>query len=507
MMAATGMRQELLFSDLLAGIFDLSAELDFVVSGLCLDSRKLKAGDIFLACAGQTVHGLDYVDEVISQGARAVLWETTPELDTIPLNWQESPHGLPIPLIAIPELSNKVGVFADRFYGHPSGAMFVTGFTGTNGKTSCSQYLAQILDMDAPCGVIGTIGAGLYKALNTSSHTTPDALSCHALLADMLEQGAKSVVLEVSSHALEQGRVNGIEFDCAVFTNLSRDHLDYHGDMQAYAAAKAGLFKFAGLQHAVINHDDEFGRELRQAISNELEVLSYGFDTTYGQPDIFADKLTLTASGVGFHVQTPWGTGDVSAQVLGRFNASNLLAVLGVLLAHGMPLATALQGLTMVKPVPGRMECFQQAGQALVVVDYAHTPDALEQVLQALRAHCRGRLWCVFGCGGDRDQGKRPLMGEIAERLADKTILTNDNPRSEQAHDIIEQILDGCKDRQGCTIIEDRAKAIATAIQSASAEDIVLIAGKGHEDYQLIGEQRLEFSDTIEVRKSLGMVS
>lgn len=505
-MAAIGYRQDILLSELLAGICTVPTEVDREISGLCLDSRKAGQGDLFFACAGQTVHGMSYVEQVIEAGAVAVLWEPEPQAEPIPLSWRETPDGELVPLLAIPELSLQVGVIADRFYGYPSQQMFVIGITGTNGKTSCSQFLADVLVQDKPCGVIGTLGTGLYGSLLKPTHTTPDAVTCHALLADMLEQGATNSVLEVSSHALDQGRVNGVQFDCAVFTNLSRDHLDYHGDMESYAAAKQQLFSFPGLRFAVINQDDNFGQILLSRMPTNVQTISYGFDVREPRPDVFASDIQLSATGISCDVLTPWGEGKLTAPVLGRFNISNLLAVLSTLLLQGMKLTTALQKLSTVTSVAGRMECIRQSGQPLVVIDYAHTPDALEQVLKALAEHCTGKLLCVFGCGGDRDQGKRPLMGEIADRLADVVILTNDNPRTEAAEKIIEQILQGIDNREHVVVETDRATAIAMAIEQATSDDIVLIAGKGHEDYQEINGVRNTFSDLAEVNKSLGPV-
>ena len=507
MMTAMNLNPRMNLGELLQGIIEIPAEMQRTINKPCLDSRQIVEGDLFLACAGHTVHGFTHIDAALEAGATAVLWETHPDIDTLPFSWRTSPQGQQVPLIAIADLSAQVGVLADRFYGQPSRKMFVTGITGTNGKTSCSQFLAQLLSEDKPCGVIGTLGNGLYGQLNDTAHTTPDALSCHAFMADMLALGASDIVMEVSSHALQQGRVNAVQFDCAVFTNLSRDHLDYHGDMQAYADAKARLFNVADLKFAVINIDDEYGRELAKRITPPTRLIRYGLSAESGQADIYACDVTLSPAGLSCHVVTPWGEGELSASILGQFNVSNLLSVLSVLLLHGMTLNEALSRLSRVKQVAGRMECLLQQDKPTVVIDYAHTPDALEQVLLALREHCEGQLWCVFGCGGDRDKGKRPLMGEIADRLADVIVLTNDNPRSESPQAILNDIQTGLTGLSECHIMADRAVAIAHAINNARANDIVLIAGKGHEDYQLIGGQRLSFSDVVEARKQLGLVA
>lgn len=504
MMAAMDFNPHMQLAELLQGIIELPADMDRSFNKLCLDSRQVEAGDVFLACAGHTRHGFGFIDTAIKAGAAAVLWQTHPDIDTLPFSWRTSPQGQAVPLIAIPDLAQQVGVLADRFYGQPSRRMFVTGITGTNGKTSCSQFLAQVLAADAPCGIIGTLGNGLFGKLNTTLHTTPDALTCHGLMADMLAAGATDMVMEVSSHALQQGRVNAVQFDCAVFTNLSHEHLDYHGDMQSYAAAKRKLFEFAGLKFAVINVDDPYGRELASQIQAPTRLLRYSLTGEGEQAEVFAREVELTPQGMQFHVVTPWGEGELAAGLMGRFNVSNLLAVLSVLLVHGMALDEALARLSHVSPVAGRMECLTQPDKPVVVIDYAHTPDALEQVLAALRAHCTGQLWCVFGCGGDRDKGKRPVMGEIADRLADIIVLTNDNPRSESAQAILNDIQTGLTGLSECHVIEDRAAAIAYAVNHAVLGDMVLIAGKGHEDYQIIGDRRLPFSDSAEVRKQPG---
>lgn len=473
------------------------------ISGLSLDSRAVHAGDLFMACAGQRVHGRGYIDAAIDAGAHAVLWEAEPRLDSIALTWRISPSGRSVPVIAVTGLSSLVGVIADRFYGQPSTRLFVTGITGTNGKTSCSQFLAQAASVAAPCGVIGTLGHGLYGALHSDGHTTPDAVSCHRWLAEFAQQGAGDAAIEVSSHALDQGRVNGVAFDCAVFTNLTREHLDYHGDMARYAMAKRSLFAMPGLRHAVVNVDDAFGRELAQDMHPDIELVSYGLESHDVAPTLAGSDLRLDASGIALQVAGPWGQGELRAPLLGRFNASNLLAVLAVLLVRGLGFDEALQRLARTRTVSGRMERFGGADAPLVVVDYAHTPDALEQVLGALREHCAGTLWCVFGCGGDRDRGKRPLMGAVAERIADRVVLTDDNPRHEDPDAIVAEVRAGMRQPDSASVQRERGVAIAMALEAASAGDVVLVAGKGHEDYQLVGDRRLEFSDVATVQALL----
>jgi len=494
-------------SYLLQGLVMLEADSDCAVVGLALDSRHLSPGELFFACAGETVHGLDYALQAAEKGAAAIVYDARDQLraESVVAAINDA-----VPLIAIADLPGHVGVIAARFYQNPSQDQFVIGITGTNGKTSCSHFLAQALSSrDGGCGLIGTLGYGLYGQLSHGQHTTPDAVQLQAELASIYDAGARQVVMEVSSHGLEQQRVSGVAFDAAVFTNLSHDHLDYHGDLASYAAAKRRLFRMPGLRYAVINHDDAYGRELMALLAEQsstvLQVLSYGFDQA---ADVCAVARRFDSSGFELQITTPWGQGVLCSRLLGRFNASNLLAALAALLLMDIPLEQALLTLGQSRAVSGRMEHFGgAAGQPLVVVDYAHTPDALQQVLQTLREHCRGRLWCVFGCGGGRDRDKRPRMGAIAEQVADSLILTDDNPRHEAGAAIIEDIIAGIRMPEQVVVQRDRAQAIDLAVASAVAGDVVLVAGKGHEEYQLIGDQILPFSDRHYVSKLLGEVA
>ena len=492
--------------ELLSGFVDVPLAANTTVHGLCLDSRKVKAGDLFFALKGLTHDASAFIDAAIDKGAVAVVWEAETGSQPMPLSWRQTHSGNKIPLIAVNNLSEQMGYIADRFYGSPSKDMYVIGVTGTNGKTSCSQYLAQALSDSTPCGVMGTLGAGIYGQLEDTAHTTPDALRCHGWLSEMRRAGVKTVTMEVSSHALDQGRVNGIAFDCAVFTNLSRDHLDYHGDLDAYAQAKYRLFNMPGLQHAVINVDDAAGRQLASDLASkqgtDINVISYGLDAS-AKPDVYGYELKLDLHGFQMNVDTPWGKGRIQSSLLGRFNASNVLAVLSVMLITGMPFEKALLKVQSLNPVAGRMECAGGESQPLVVVDYAHTPDALEQVLSTLREHCQGELYCIFGCGGDRDKGKRALMGSIAEQFSDHIILTNDNPRTEDPHRILADIQQGIKNKHSFISEPDRAKAITQGIAQATLNDIVLIAGKGHEDYQIIGTEKRFFSDIEQAKQCL----
>ena len=491
-------------SQLLNGLVELGAGQDCLVKGLAMDSRGVQSGDLFFACVGADglSHGLDYMVQVVARGAVAVVYDVRDQsrLDVL-LKAGSIGSAVPI-MIAIPDFLEKIGVIAARFYRDPSQNQFVIGITGTNGKTSCSHFLAQVLAQglaghEGGCGLIGTLGYGVYGRLVQGSHTTPNALQLQAELAAIRDAGVDQVVMEVSSHGLDQRRVSGVAFDAAVLTNLSQDHLDYHGDLKSYAAAKRRLFHVPGLRYAVINHDDAFGRRLAEQLPESLQVLSYGFDQG---ADIHATARRFDADGFELLLVTPWGDGVLSSRLLGRFNASNLLAVLATLLIMGVPLQQALASLPRVEPVRGRMEHFGgMKGQPLVVVDYAHTPDALQQVLQTLREHCRGQLWCVFGCGGDRDRGKRAQMGSIAEQTADRVIVTDDNPRHEAGAAIIEDILVGIAVPDRVVIERDRGAAIGLAVQSALVGDVVLVAGKGHEEYQLVGDQVLPFSDRQQV--------
>jgi len=489
---------------LLEGLGAPSVLPGLVPTGIALDSREVVPGGLFLACAGIGRHGMAFVEQAVANGAVAVLAEPNAEWSAARLQNMHEQLGLPV--IALPRLSELAGEIGARFYGRPSEQLAVIGITGTNGKTSVSHFLATALADGHRCGVLGTLGYGLPGALQPASHTTPDALRVQAILAGLCEQGADSVAMEVSSHALHQHRVAGVQFHTAVFTNLSRDHLDYHGDMTSYGEVKAELFQRTGLQLAVINRDDVFGRDLIARSLGEVRVIACGVEhaAPAGAEAVTASAIVSHADGLAFALQL----GDVELPVrtglLGRFNIDNLLLVAGVLHGWGLAPADIARRLAGVSTVPGRMERFGGAGRPVVVVDYAHTPDALEQVLRALRPHVAGRLICVFGCGGDRDTGKRPMMGAVAEQLADRVIVTDDNPRSEDGALIVQQILAGMTHPDQAQVERNRARAIAAAIAAAGSDDLVLVAGKGHEDYQQVGDLRLPFSDTAEVRRALG---
>lgn len=459
---------------------------------LAVDSRAVEPGDMFLAYPGESRDGRAYIPQAVAAGAGAVLW------DADGFSWDESWR---VPNLGIPGLKAVSGVIADHVYGEPSKSLWMVGITGTNGKTSCAHWLAHsFTELGRKTAVVGTLGNGFWGELTPAANTTPDAVTLHGMLRQYLDQGAQGVAMEVSSHGLAQGRVNGVRFDVAMLTNLSRDHLDYHGDMASYGRTKATLFRWQGLRYAVLNMDDSFGADLaRQLQATGVETVGYGFQAGA----IRGGSLSVGPSGLSMTVQTPWGGALVSnPSLLGAFNASNLLGVLAVLLVSDVPLERAARLVSGVRPVAGRMECVGGGNQPLVVVDYAHTPDALEKVLRSLREIVGGgRLICTFGCGGDRDKGKRPLMGEIASRLADLAIVTSDNPRGEDPRAIIEDILAGAG--ANYYVEEDRAAAIDYAVSQAKPGDVVLVAGKGHEAYQEISGKRLPFSDVEVSRRVL----
>jgi len=475
-------------SDLLA----VPAACDRPIGSLTVDSRQVRAGDVFLAYPGAHADGRHYLEAALANGAAAVLLEA----EQAGIEWRQG-----VPCIAYPGLGAAVGLLAARFYGHPAERLDLIGVTGTNGKTSVSHFIAQALP--APCGLLGTLGYGVVGALQAGINTTPDGLQLQRLFAELVAQGAHQAVMEVSSHSLVQQRVAGLGFAVAVFTNLSRDHLDYHGSLAAYAAAKQRLFTDYPVKTAVINRDDAFGCELMASLPVRVPVLSYSLVDPGAS--VYGEILETRSQGYQMGLSTPQGDGILDTQLLGAFNLSNLLAALGALLALQLPLATALQRLARVQAVPGRMEVFHCPARPTVVVDYAHTPDALSKALQALRPHCQGRLFCVFGCGGDRDRGKRPLMGAAAETSADVLLITDDNPRHETSAAIIAEIHGGLQRPDAARVMPDRAQAISTALAEAGPSDVVLVAGKGHETYQEVGSQRLPFSDRIWVSQQLGL--
>jgi len=476
---------------------------DSRVSDLTLDSREVRPGGLFFALPGKRAHGLAFAAEAAARGASVVLWEPGADL-AVP--------SLPADVFAaaVPNLKNLVGRIADRFFGWPSSGLRITGITGTNGKTTCAFLLAQCLErLGLAAAYIGTIGWGLPRALAQPTHTTPDVVTVHRELAQLRASGVREVAMEVSSHALDQGRVDGVRFQAAAFTNLTRDHLDYHKSMAEYGAAKARLFQLPELKHIVLNIGDEYGRSLARTCNRDASLTAVwvgaGGSGWLADRALYATEVRVNGRGISFQVDGSFGKLEVSTRLMGRFNAENSLVVIACLLSLGVSLREAAGALADAEPAPGRMEVLNGDARSkpTAVVDYAHTPDALAKALGAAREHCAGALWCVFGCGGDRDPGKRPIMGAIAADLADQIIVTDDNPRSEDAQAITRDIVSGIKSRQ-VRVIHDRGLAIATALTEAQPIDLVLIAGKGHEDYQIYGDTRRSFSDRREALRYLG---
>ncbi|HLA33220.1 MAG TPA: UDP-N-acetylmuramoyl-L-alanyl-D-glutamate--2,6-diaminopimelate ligase [Pseudomonas sp.] len=468
------------------------ARTSVLIRELTLDSRKVRPGDLFLAVPGTQQDGRVHIADAIARGAAAVAYEA----EGAAVMTASSAE-----LVALKGLAGQLSAIAGRFYGEPSRGLHLIGITGTNGKTSVSQLLAQALDLlGERCGIVGTLGNGFYNALALGRHTTPDPIGVQATLADMKNAGARAVAMEVSSHGLHQGRVTALAFDVAVFTNLSRDHLDYHGSMQAYAEAKAMLFNKPSLRCRVLNLDDAYGRELA-AVEQESRLISYSLEDSSAY--LYCREAHFDEQGVRAILVTPRGEGSLRSSLLGRFNLSNLLAVVGTLLGMDYPLDEILQLLPQLQGPIGRMQRLGGGKQPLVVVDYAHTPDALEKVLQALRPHAKGRLLCLFGCGGDRDSGKRPLMAAVVERLADGVLVTDDNPRTEAPEQIFRDIRAGFVHPERAQFVHGRGQAIAQLIAAASADDVLVLAGKGHEDYQEINGERQPFSDLVEAAKAL----
>jgi UDP-N-acetylmuramoyl-L-alanyl-D-glutamate--2,6-diaminopimelate ligase len=484
--------------ELLAGIAS-APPVD--VAGLTLDSRAVAPGDAFVALKGGRDHGLDHAAEAAARGARAVLWD--PE--------EGSPPGAAaagVPFIAVRELRDRLGGIADRFYGAPSSRLTVAGVTGTNGKTTCAWLLASAVDRLARRGAyLGTLGAGFPPEVERGALTTPDVISLHRQLRALADAGATHVAMEVSSHALDQRRIGGVRMRVAAFCNLTRDHLEYHGTMERYAEAKARLFRLPGLEHAVINVGDPVGARFAAALAPgvELTAVAVGGDAPGTARFVHVGRVHAADGGLELDLRGHFGARRLRSRLIGGFNAENLAVTLGVLLAWQFDADAALAALAGCTAPPGRMEAYRLPNGALGIVDYAHTPDALAKALAAVRAHARGRVLVVFGCGGERDPGKRPLMGETAERLADRVIVTDDNPRGEDADGIVAMILRGIR-RPGQVLVErDRARAIDAALAEARAGDAVLVAGKGHEDYQIVGRERRPFSDRDRLRARSGL--
>jgi UDP-N-acetylmuramoyl-L-alanyl-D-glutamate--2,6-diaminopimelate ligase len=491
MPATAAVAQALPLSDLL-GDADCCGG-DTLIYGLQLDSRKVQSGDLFLAVPGEVHDGRQFIEQAVANGAAAVLAEA-PIAGFV--------DELSVPLVEIPELRFDLGPLAARFFRYPSRDLHMVGVTGTNGKTTTTSLVAQLGRLlGQSCGVIGTLGAALNDVVVDSVNTTPDPVSLHRQLAQWRDQGVSTVSIEVSSHALVQGRVSGVEFETAIYTNLSHDHLDYHGSMDAYARAKLQLFASAGLRHAVINLDDEYAPRVISAVTEGARILTYS--TSRADADIRVENTLYSAAGVEGELRTPWGSGRFSSPLPGEFNIANLAAAVTATVLAGEDLLAVLAAVSRLRPVPGRMQLIPNELDLQVIVDYAHTPDALEQVLSALKNHVAGDLVTVFGCGGDRDRAKRQVMGRVASLLSDRVVVTSDNPRSEDPAAILADIASGCSGN--FELVADRGQAIAMAIGEAAPGDCVVIAGKGHEDYQIIDGERHHFSDEEHARKALSL--
>lgn len=499
--------------------------LNTPIKHLTLDSRQVCPGDIFVALVGSSFNGIDFIPEAIRKGAAAVLLEgQSNEQSDYPSTLDSAP------IIPYSNLRDALGYIADRFYNEPSKHLKLTGITGTNGKTSSAYFIAQLMSaLGTQCGVMGTLGNGFLGELVDRQCTTPDAILTHKELARLLALGAECVAMEVTSHALEQKRVNGVRFFITLFTNLTRDHLDYHGSMEAYFFAKKLLFTQFDSKYRIINIDDPSGRLLwQECFSAGLNsglmayTINQDFDDSRDNPydsrdhsialslpglskdnTICAVNTTLNEHGIHAKLITPFGEGELQSPLLGQFNLSNLLGAITVLCLHGFSLAQVLSAVPLLKTAPGRMVRLGGGTLPLIIVDYAHSPDSLKQVLQSLRPHCSARLWCVFGCGGDRDRGKRPMMAQVAESLSDEIVVTEDNSRTEDPNIILQEIMQGFQNPKKIHKIMDRAKAIHFAVQSANPLDIVLVAGKGHETYQIVGREKYPFDDQEIIAKAL----
>ncbi|MFT7286370.1 MAG: UDP-N-acetylmuramoyl-L-alanyl-D-glutamate--2,6-diaminopimelate ligase [Halieaceae bacterium] len=474
-------------TDLLAGLVPGAPRI--TLGSMCSDSRELRSGALFIALRGDAYDGRNFLADAAQAGAVAALVEKGFEVADAPL-----------PCIAVADLRQHLGELASRFYGRPSRLLNIAAVTGTNGKTTVSHLLAQLVrGAGYDCGVIGTLGASLDGEVRRATHTTPDAISLQGTLADWSSQAVPFVSMEASSHALHQGRLNAVEVDTAIFTNLTRDHLDYHADMASYGAAKAQLFQMPGLRTAILNAEDPFSETIAAQLASQVRVLRYGGSETGA--DVALLQLDQGPAGLRLRVASPWGRAVIECPLLGRFNALNLLAAFSAAAQAGLPFDGLLRAAATLRPVPGRMEPLRLEHAPLVVIDYAHTPDALAQVLAALRPQTAGRLIAVFGCGGDRDRGKRAAMARVVSATADVAVLTSDNPRSEDPRAILADMEAGMHSEY--TLIVERGEAIRHAIETAVPGDCVLIAGKGHEDYQLIGAARLPFSDSQHALQAL----
>ncbi|MDF7671218.1 UDP-N-acetylmuramoyl-L-alanyl-D-glutamate--2,6-diaminopimelate ligase [Orbaceae bacterium ESL0721] len=513
------------FNKLLNILGGRSAEKDFALKHLRIDSREVQKGDLFIAIKGREQDGQTFIPKALASGAAAILIETDNESDDLKIDYLESVNETAnddkksIPLIHVFNLSKRLSSIANKYYGSPSKKLSVVGVTGTNGKTTVTQLIAQLGQLlNQKSAVLGTIGNGIYDQLKPSINTTSSAVDIQDMLADFVDKSVKIAALEISSHGLVMNRVADLSCSVTVFTNLSRDHLDFHKTMSNYAKAKWSLFSpdikerlVANSGISILNYDDNYGKRWQQKLTQAVVVSSQPNKLaklkTLGVRYIGVVMINYHSKGAEIHIESSWGSGTIFSHLLGEFNVSNLLLAIATMLVMDFPFFAVINMAAYLKPICGRMELIHAQNRPIVIVDYAHTPDALQKALQASRMHCKGDLWVIFGCGGDRDSGKRALMGQVAERYADKVILTNDNPRTENEMAILDDIKKGLSDNsdnlQKVQVIPDRAKAIEAALKQAREDDLILIAGKGHEDYQIIGKTKYHYSDQETVKKLL----
>ncbi|GLX77802.1 UDP-N-acetylmuramoyl-L-alanyl-D-glutamate--2,6-diaminopimelate ligase [Thalassotalea insulae] len=484
---------------------DLELSLSEQVRHLVNDSRELSAGDIFCGVNGTANKGRDFIAQALAADCHLILVECQHSAQHGTITTKPSTSGIEVAIIEFYQLNQQLFTLASAFYFHPHQQLMMIGITGTNGKTTTSQLIAKLLSANnQPCSVIGTNGAGQIDQLTAIKNTTPGATELMRWLQQFTEQQQSAVAMEVSSHALVQARVQASLFDVAVFTNLSRDHLDYHQSMENYAEAKFQIFSDNGEQIAVVNGDDQTAQVWLTHWHNKKNLIVYGRSETVKQYQqfVYAGAISHQHSGVTFTLSSHLGEVTIHSQLIGDFNVDNLLAAIAVLIHAKVSLSDIAISVKSLTAIPGRMEAFSRHNAPLAVVDYAHTPDGLENALKACRQHCQGQLWVVFGCGGDRDRGKRPLMGKIAEIHSDQIIITNDNPRTESPEQIVKDVLAGCQQPEKINVMLERQQAVLAALTQAKPDDVVLLAGKGHEDYVIIGDQQLTYNERELVRST-----
>ena len=502
MMAALDNNNGVSLKYLLKGIAEVTDQQERLVTGISNDSRTVGRDYLFTACNCNYNRSIEFTRDAVHKGANVVLYESGNDRDMEGINSLK---------IAVRDLHKKLGVISDRFFGSPTQDMNIIGVTGTNGKTTVSHLITQALTReDDTCGLIGTLGYGTLDNLRYSANTTPMPPTLQHYLADFHDAGIKKAVLEISSHGLDQYRIVGTRITTAVFTNLTRDHLDYHANLESYAGAKRKLFTEYSILNAVININDIQGSNLIREMDKEVRIIKYGMSQSRIQAEdkleyIYGKIAGQDVKALDLDLETSWGNGSVRVGLTGEFNAYNILACLAVLMLNDFSFDEALKRLSLLQPVPGRMESITCSNKATIFVDYAHTPDALIKALKTARSGNSGRLICIFGCGGDRDTGKRPLMGEAAAKYADIIIVTSDNPRSEDPEQIIKHIVKGISGHIDTRILPDRQQAICEAINESQPNDVILIAGKGHEDYQEINGSKIPFSDQEIVKQLMGV--